>query len=218
MQSNQQNGGPVSAMFFSPQTFLASEVPKKKEAERMKFETLPNSTTFEIWKLNFKSEVRSSSSFPMDAMLWINEVDSAKSMNELTSSSSILGRMFSRFEVHYSPLASPLKKLLNSDLKRGVYMEEQKTQQTNDSWKEDISGTGEALLDFNDLLRLPLKGDNVQGLATKWNEVLLSMTTVPDDDMLEMCKNSSSISRMLFRGHFLSRHSTDKIATTIVKI
>ena len=41
-----------------------------------------------------------------------------------------------------------------------------------------IRGTGEAPLDVNDLLRVQLKNDNVQG-------VLLSMTNVPDEDILE---------------------------------
>ena len=42
-----------------------------------------------------------------------------------------------------------------------------------------ISGTGEALLDFNDLLRVELRGDNGQGFDTKWDEVLRSITKVP---------------------------------------
>ena len=37
-----------------------------------------------------------------------------------------------------------------------------------------ISGTGEALLDFNDLLRVDLKYDNLQGFDTRWDEVPLS--------------------------------------------
>ena len=48
-----------------------------------------------------------------------------------------------------------------------------------------INGTREALLDFNDLLSDQLKNDNVQGFDTKWDEVLLSMTEVPDEDTLE---------------------------------
>ena len=49
-----------------------------------------------------------------------------------------------------------------------------------------ISATGEALLDFNDLLRDHLKNDNVHGFDTKWDEVLLSMTKVPEEDTLEI--------------------------------
>ena len=75
-------------------------------------------------------------------------------------------------------------------------MEERKTQQDNrflkgrqiphmmyDNFK--TSGTGKALLDFNDLLSVQLKNENLQGLDTKWDEVLLTMTTVPDEDILE---------------------------------
>ena len=53
-----------------------SGVPQKKEAERIEFEKLPNSTKFVIWKMNFKSGVCSSKSFPTEAVVWINESDS----------------------------------------------------------------------------------------------------------------------------------------------
>ena len=81
-------------------------------------------------------------------------------------------------------------------------MEEQKAQQDNRILKRQIayinydnfkiSGTGEALLHFNGLPIVQLKNDNVQGFDTKWDEVLLSMTTVPDDDKQEMCAKNSS--------------------------
>ena len=48
-----------------------------------------------------------------------------------------------------------------------------------------ISGHAKLLLTFNDLLRVQLKNDNVQGFYTKWDGVLLSMTQVPDEDLLE---------------------------------
>ena len=50
-----------------------------------------------------------------------------------------------------------------------------------------ISGPSEALLDFNDLLRVQqLKNDNVQGFDTKWDEALLSMTKVPDEKQKQL--------------------------------
>ena len=42
-----------------------------------------------------------------------------------------------------------------------------------------ISGTGETLNDFDDLLRVQLKKDKVQGFDTKWDKVLLSISKVP---------------------------------------
>ena len=106
-------------------------------------------------------------------MVRINEFDSAK------SSSSILGRILPDFEVLDSKMASFSKKLFTADFTRRVYMEEQKAQQDNRFLKGrqtankiydyfEISGTGEALHDLNDLPRLQLKNDNVQGFDTKW--------------------------------------------------
>ena len=83
VQSNQQNSG----------------VPEKKEAQRIEFEQYSNSNSFVTCKMNFKSEVSSNSSFPTEAMVWINETDSARDINELNSSYSILGRMLQDSEV-----------------------------------------------------------------------------------------------------------------------
>ena len=68
VQSNQQNIGSVSAM-FSPHT--CPTVPlidfvfgcSEKEDERIEIKTFPKLTTFVIWKMNFKGDVCSSSSY-----------------------------------------------------------------------------------------------------------------------------------------------------------
>ena len=83
VQSNQQNSG----------------VPKMKEADRIGFEKFPNSNTFVIWQMNLQREVCSSSSFSREAVVWINETDSARNMDELKLSNSILGRMILVLEV-----------------------------------------------------------------------------------------------------------------------
>ena len=92
--------------------------------------------------------------------------------------------------------ASALKKLLAADFKRRDHTEEQKAQQDKRFLKGrpiaymiceyfKVSGTREPLLDDHDQLRVQLKNENVQGFDTKWDEVLLSMTKVPDADILE---------------------------------
>ena len=101
-QSNQQNSG----------------VPQKKEAEQIGFEKFPGSNSCVIWKVLFKIEVCSSSSFPKEAMGWINEIDSARNMDELISFTSILGRMLPDFWVLGSKIASALKKVATTDFKR----------------------------------------------------------------------------------------------------
>ena len=47
-----------------------------------------------------------------------------------------------------------------------------------------ISETGEALLDFNDLLSVQLKSDNVQRFDTKWDERTSLTGKIPDEEML----------------------------------
>ena len=94
--------------------------------------------------------------------------------------------MLSDVEVLDSKMASALNELLTAEFKKRVYMKEQKAQQDTrflngrqiaymigDNFK--ISGTSEALLDFNDQQGEHVKDDNLQGFDTKWDEVLLSL-------------------------------------------
>ena len=86
----------------------------------MEVEKCPNSNTLVMWMVNFKSEVCSGTSFPAEAMVCINDIDSANNMDELKSSSSLLGRLLPDFEVLVSNKASALKKLLTTNFKRRV--------------------------------------------------------------------------------------------------
>ena len=49
---------------------------------------IPDSSDFQCWKTNFKTEVRSNSGCPTIAMLWIKEVEVAKSVDDLMTSQS----------------------------------------------------------------------------------------------------------------------------------
>ena len=82
-------------------------------------------------------------------------------------------------------------------------MEEQKAQQDNRFLKGRhvaymfyvffwISGTGEFLLYINDLLRVQLKNDNVQGFDTNWDEVLVPMQKISMKIYLNLCTESCS--------------------------
>ena len=65
-------------------------------------------------------------------------------------------------------IASALNKIIqNSHFKKKVSLEEQKVQ------KED------------DLFSITLRNDNVQEFDTRWDEVPLSMSKIPSDDILE---------------------------------
>ena len=55
------------------------------------FDKFPNPATFACWKIRFKTEVRTCSQFPTEAMLWIKEVEMVESVDDLKSSCSIRG-------------------------------------------------------------------------------------------------------------------------------
>ena len=94
-------------------------------------------------------------------------------------------------------IASALNKIIqNSQFKKKVSLEEQKAQ------KEDwflrgrqiafmihdyfrVSGAHDTVLDYADLFSITLRNDNVQEFDTRWDEVLLSMSKIPSDDILE---------------------------------
>ena len=48
-----------------------------------------------------------------------------------------------------------------------------------------VTGAHDTVLDYADLFSVTLRNDNVQEFDTRWDEVLLSMSKIPSDDVLE---------------------------------
>ena len=94
-------------------------------------------------------------------------------------------------------IASVLNKITqNSQFKKKVSLEEQKAQ------KEDrflrgrqiafiiydyfrVTGAHDTALDYADLFSVNLHNDNIQDFDTRWDEVPLSMSRFPSDDVWE---------------------------------
>ena len=130
-------------------------------------------------------------------MSWIKEVEMVVSMEEFKSSRSTVGKNFPNFEVLDAKLASALNKIIqNSHFKKKISLEEQKAQ------KEDrflrgrqiafmiydyfrVTGAHDTVLDYADLFSVTLHDDNIQEFDTRWDEVQLSMSKIPSDDILE---------------------------------
>ena len=53
-----------------------TQLPRKKEAEHFEFDAWSG---FRNWRMSFTSEVSSCASRPIEAMVWIRDVESAKS-------------------------------------------------------------------------------------------------------------------------------------------
>ena len=157
------------------------------------FDKFPTPATFACWKIRFKTEVCTCSQFPSEAMQWIKEVEMVDSVDELRSSSSICGISMPNFEVLDARIASALNKIIhNSQFKRRISLEE----------KEDrfhrgrqiayviydhfwVTGTDSSVENYADLFTIVLRNDDIHEFDSKWDGILLSMTKIPHDDILE---------------------------------
>ena len=161
------------------------------------FDKFPTPATFACWKIRFKTEVCTCSQFPTETMQWIKEVELVDSVDELRSSSSTRGISMPNFEVLDARIASALNKIIhNSHFKRKISLDEQKAQ------KEDrflrgrqiayliyeqfrVTGTHDSVENYTDLFTIALRNDDIQEFDSKWDGILLSMTKIPHDDILE---------------------------------
>ena len=119
------------------------------------------------------------------------------SVDELRSSSSTRGISMPNFEVLDARIASALNKIIhNSQFKRRISLEEQKAQ------KEDrflrgrhiayliydhfrVLGANDSVENYADLFTISLRNDGFQEFDSTWDGILLSMTKIPHDDILE---------------------------------
>ena len=171
------------------------------QVSELHFDKFLTSSTFLKWKVRFKNQATTCSDFSSETMLWINEVEMLYSLDELKSSRSINGKIFPTFEVLDARIASALNQIIqNSHFKKKVTLEEPKAQ------KEDgflrgrqinvmiydyfrVTGVRDTVLDYADLFSVTLLDDNIQEFDTRWDEVLLSMSKIPSDNILEsLCK------------------------------
>ena len=130
-------------------------------------------------------------------MLWIKEVEMVESVDDLKSSRSIKGTHGPDFELLHARIASALNKIIqNTRFKKKVSLEEMKAH------KEDrflrgrqishlmyeyfwVTGANDSVENYADLYTVVLRNDDIQEFDSKWDGILLSMTKIPSDDILE---------------------------------
>ena len=119
------------------------------------------------------------------------------SVDDLKSSRSIRGTPGPNFQLLDAKIASALNRIIhNSHFKRKVSLEEMKAH------KEDrflrgrqiayliyeyfrIAGANDSVENYADLFTIALRSDDIQEFDSKWDGILLSMTKIPSDDILE---------------------------------
>ena len=130
-------------------------------------------------------------------MRWIREVEMVDSVDESRSSSSTRGISMPNFEVLDARIASALNRIIhNSHFKRRVSLEEQKAQNQDrflrgrqiayliyDHFR--VTGANDSVENYADLFTTGLRNDDIQEFDSKWDGILLSLTKIPPDDILE---------------------------------
>ena len=130
-------------------------------------------------------------------MHWIKEVEMVDSVDELKSSSSVRGIRMPDFEVLDARIASALNRIIhNSHFKRRISLEEQKAHKEDRflrGWQIAhliyeyfrVTRANDSVENYADLFTVTLRNDDIQEFDSKWDGILLSMTKVPPDDILE---------------------------------
>ena len=101
------------------------------------------------------------------------------------------------FQVLDAKIASALNKIIhNSHFKRRISLEEQEAQKQDRFLRgrqiayliydhfRDI-GANDSVYNYCDLFSVGLRNDDIQEFDSKWDGILLSMTKIPHDDILE---------------------------------
>ena len=130
-------------------------------------------------------------------MLWIKEVELVDSVDDIKFSCSVRRSQMPNFEVLDARIASALNKIIhNSHFKRRISLEEQKAQK-QDSFLRGrqiayliydyfrVTGSHGSVEIYADLFTISLRNDDIQEFDSKWDGILLSMTKITHDDILE---------------------------------
>ena len=130
-------------------------------------------------------------------MLWIKEVEMVESVDDLKSSCSVRGIRMPDVEVLDAKIASALNRIIQTTASgKKVSLEEMKAQKVDRFLRGRqiahliheyfrVTGANDSVENYTDLFTIVLRNDDIQEFDSKWDGNLLSMTTIPPDDILE---------------------------------
>ena len=148
------------------------------------FGEFPDPDDFQRWRrVNFETEVCVGTPFFHLTVSWINEVEIAKSIDDLTTSRSIAGKSFPDFEMLDARIASALRRIIfNTSFRRRVSVEEQRAQKDNMFLRGrqlaymiyghfQSTAACDAAQGLSDLFNTCLQNDDVQDFDTRCDQI-----------------------------------------------
>ena len=170
------------------ETTKDEDTKKESEAKAIKFKDFPSTPGFRNWKMEFKKKVASSSPTPTKAFQWITKIEHVHSVEELKDHES--------FETLDYKIASGLSEICHGEFKRKITVLEEKAAIEGHMVNGrqiaffiyehfrtcEIEGS---LLEFEDLLGVTLRGDNLVAFENDWDTCLTGLKHVPPENILE---------------------------------
>ena len=130
-------------------------------------------------------------------MLWIKEVEMVDSVDDLKSSRSITGTHGSRlwgtrredcFSTEQNHPEYPLQEKGqsggNESSKRRRFLRGRQIAYLIYEYFQ-VTGANDSVENYADLFTVVLRNDDIQEFDSKWDEILLSMTQIPSDEIME---------------------------------
>ena len=119
------------------------------------------------------------------------------SVDDVKYSRSIKGTRGPDVELLDARIASALNRIIhNSHVKRRISLEEQKAQKQDRFFRGRqiayliydqfwVTGTHDSVENYADVFTVALRNDDIQEFDSTWDGILLSMTKIPPDNILE---------------------------------
>merc|ERR1712079_672452 len=178
-------------------TMAEEDRPRTKEAESVSFDAWPSINAFRQWRMHFRRTIASSSTKPTVALAWASEIDEVTSVDQFRSSTYTSEGLVVDFETLDTKVAAGLMKITHGDFKKRITKKDEEHQIVHKkmlngrpiAWLTfqhfKINDMESSMLEFSDLMALELKGDNLRGFDTEWDNVLLGMREHPEEKYLE---------------------------------
>ena len=153
------------------------------------FDKFPTPATFACWKIRFKTEVCICSQFPTEAMQWIKEVELVDLRHLLVVfQCQILQYLMRGLLQHWTKSS-----IIPNSKGESVWRNKRPRSRTvsgrqiayliYDHFR--VTGSHDSVENYADLFTISLRNDDIQEFDSKWDGILLSMTKIPHDDILE---------------------------------